>query len=177
MAFKMSINMGSVQAGGQVKRPLESGCYIGKIGKVEGRNGGTRAMFVVEITEGEFSGHSVATSMKVPTSRTDGVLYYWRALAESCGYSNDEIAEVNGWEEHHFVDRQVYFEYLTKDDNGGYDKVSWIVPSNFEWHKASFVKPKSEVEEKSEVKEKVVEKIEVGDNPFLEVDGIDDMPF
>ena len=185
MSFKMSINLGNTQAGGQPQRTLKSGVYKGKIGKVEGRNGGTRAMFVIEVTEGDMSGLTAVTSMKIPTSRTDGVLYYWRALAESCGYTQSEIAEVDAWEDHHFMDRECYFEFQQGDKDAGiYEKVTWLLPSVFNLAKERFESKLAKVESKNnkpEVKEgeKSVQKIEVGDNPFadLEVEGIDDSIF
>lgn len=186
MSFKMSINLGNTQAGGQpseTTRKLASGVYKGKIGKVEGKNANTRAMFVIEvIDDAEMSGLTAVTSMKIPTSRTDGVLYYWRALAESCGYSDEEISGVDAWEDHHFSGKECFFEYQEGDkDKGIYSKVTWLIPSVFEFAKERFESKKSKAAktEPEKTANKSVQKIDVGENPFadLQVDGLQNMPF
>ena len=135
MSFKMSFSLNNIEAGGQPRKEvaLESGVYKGKITKVEAKNGGSRAMFMMEVTdEGDFKGSVAFTSMKVPTSRTDGVIYYWRALAESCGYSDGDIAQIPAWEDDHFLEKDCFFKFKKGDESKGiYSKVTWLTPNNY----------------------------------------------
>ncbi len=143
MSFKMSFSLNNIEAGGQPSKrlSLESGVYKVKITKIESKNNNSRAMFIAEVTDGEFAGSTAITSMKIPTSRTDGVIYYWRALAESCGYSDNEISQIPAWEEDHFQDKSAFLKFKKGDESKGiYSKVTWLTPDNYHVALDSFKK-------------------------------------
>ena len=129
--FEMNLSLKGKYAAGQPARKLVSGIYKGVIGKVEGRNEGTRALFVIEVIDDkEMAGLTAVSSMRIATSKDDKVLHYWRAAAESCGYSHEEINEINNWNDKHFKGRTCWFEYKAGDKkNDVYPEVIWLVPS------------------------------------------------
>jgi len=131
MSFEMKFSLAKSYPAGQPAKKLVSGIYKGRIGKVEGKNEGTRAMFVIEVTEDPLmAGLTAVTSMRIPTSSDDKVLYYWRALAESCGYSREEIEKIESWNDKHFLGRECYFEYTEPNKRTQtYAEVKWLVPS------------------------------------------------
>lgn len=133
MSFEMKISLKNTYAGGQPARKLKSGIYKATIGDCKGRDEGQRAMFVLEIIDDpEMTGLTAVTSMRVPTSSEDKVLHYWRAAAESCGYSWEAINEVTVWTDTHFKGKECFIEYKAGDKKKEiYSEITWLTPSSF----------------------------------------------
>ena len=136
----MKLSLSGKYAGGQPARRLVSGIYRGRIGKVEGRNEGTRAMFVIEVIDDpEMSGLTAVSSMRIATDPQDKVLHYWRAVAESCGYSKEEIEGTVSWSDKHFLHKECWFEYKEGDKRKDkFPEVIWLIPSVVEYARKRF---------------------------------------
>lgn len=125
MSWSMNFSLKGKIAGGQPPK-LKSGTYKGKITKAEQRES-NRIMFVIEVIEDpEEAGNTAVTSLAIPKTAEDKVLMYWRGLAESCGYSREEIEERSGWTQEDFKDKVCMFKYEAKSKTQEYAKVTWL---------------------------------------------------
>lgn len=152
MGFSMKINLGSTKPANKYKT-LPSGIYEVRCSKLDTFNE-TRVKFhlhVINNEQTEYNDMPISTSLKIPTSLNDSVIFYWRAAAESFGYSQEEIALRDEWVEDDFVDNNAFVEYQAPTGDGTYPKVSWLVPSAVPLARAKH-RRRQQYEEKSQEK-------------------------
>ena len=157
----MKIDLSQVEVSTKPRKTdLDSGVYQCIVKSLQGRNmdsGGfpTRGMFILEVLDPEeYSGISCVTSMSVAKHHTDPVCRYWKLALLSCGYEEEEINEITEYSDDHFVNRECYIEYKSKQDNGGrYDKVDFLSYD-------SYLYKKEEIAERKKINEKIAKKNE-----------------
>ena len=135
MSFSMNVNLAEVAPAGQVQKSLPTGLYPCRITKCFGKNknGKNTAVFILEVTDGDCKGITSVTSLLVAQSKEDGSVYFWRALAESCGYTQDEIIEVSSWEDYHFLDKECQIRYTAGNkEEGIWSKTSFLSSESYE---------------------------------------------
>jgi len=133
MSFSMNLNLGEIKAAGSSsqKTELDDGHYKMKIDRLDVKNG--RVLFILKVTDGDYAGCSCITSLKIAESITDGVIYYWRAAAESVGWTSDQISGISEWTGDHFLNRIAHVRYTKGDrDKGIYDRVELLPPAIWE---------------------------------------------
>ena len=165
----MSINLAGITPAGQPKQQqkLVSGCYKGMVVGLKQNQKGDKTYINFTL---EVDGIKIYTNLKVATSATDPVIFYWRACAESCGV--EEVDEITEWEEEHFLSKTCYIQY--EDDGVNYPSVKWITPYNFDVVKEMFDKKNTKTPTKKEIKEpkeiKEVKEINITENPFSDLE-------
>jgi hypothetical protein len=100
-----------------------------------------RVVIKLKILDAPFTGMIRTDGMNRPTpGGNDNVRYYWRALAESAGYSPAQLdkGEVNLGPKS-FIGKTVHVHYKPKQGEGTYDRVAYFAESVWTQHKANFV--------------------------------------
>ena len=192
MGFSISIPIGDVQSSKPRPENLPVGFYYGHVTKVELRQN-NRVMFVVRCINGELSTEQDDSVTGVSTVTSIGLdaklAKLWRTIAESVGYSDDEIAQIGGaWDSDHFINRDCFFEI---QERNGYLNLIFVSAKYFDYFKANFEKRRDEQKAVQKAKEerlakaaksepettRPVEKIQVKEDvSFDDLDGVD-MPF
>jgi hypothetical protein len=129
----MNLNLGEIKAAGRSsqKTELDDGHYKMNIDRLDVKNG--RVLFILKVTDGDYAGCSCITSLKIAESITDGVIYYWRAAAESVGWTSDQISGISEWTGDHFLNRIAHVRFTKGDrDKGIYDRVELLPPAIWE---------------------------------------------
>lgn len=101
-----------------------------------------RVIIKAIIAEGPFSGTVRTDGLNKPRGADDNVRYYWRAFAESVGFTpaNLDAGEVR-FGPASFVKKVAYVHYVPGDksapkgSNEGYDRMIWLAKSEWETQK------------------------------------------
>lgn len=114
------VNLSGLQAPtGKSAIFLPEGYYIGRIKDMyinKEKNPG-RVIIKLEVTEGEFAGVIRTDGLNTPTTGEDKVRYYWRGLAEACGYTSAQLdAGQVQLGPSVFVGKPVTFRYTPKEE-------------------------------------------------------------
>jgi hypothetical protein len=99
-----------------------------------------RVIIKLMISEGEFKGAVRTDGISMPKDENDKVRYYWRALAESAGYTPAQLD--NGGIKMNpstFKGREVHIHYIPRNEAAGvqYDKIEYLTPADFATRKAN----------------------------------------
>lgn len=124
-----------------------------------------RVIFKFEVSKGPFAGTMRTDGLGIPSSAEDKVRYYWRARAESVGYTAAQLddGEVT-LSPKIFTGKTAFIKYSPGDKEAGiYQEILWLSPA--EWARqramAEGVEPE-EVEVKQETSSKKKNKLEEG---------------
>ena len=133
MSFEINFSLKDKYPANQPNTKLLSGIYKGTIGDCIIKDEGKRILFVIEVIEDpDMTGLTAVSSLRIPTSEEDKVLFYWRALAESCNYSPEEINDIEKWNKGHFQGRTCHFEFIQGDKAKRiYPEVTWLTPRSY----------------------------------------------
>jgi len=129
--FKINMNLSGLNAPtGKRAMELPEGYYKGKVSDmyINAEKNAGRVVIKVTVAEGTYSGTIRTTGINVPKSDDDKVRYYWRGLAESCGYGPNDLdagnIEIGSGT---FVNRECFFRFTPKDlTSDGYEKVEFL---------------------------------------------------
>lgn len=116
-----------------------------------------RVIFKLTISDGPFTGTIRTTGLGIPSGPDDKVRYYWRGLAESAGYTSEQLD--NGavkFGVNVFKGRETHIRYTPPATEGGFDSVSFLAPGEWANQKRAFDSMPTSM--KIEATEKVVEK-------------------
>jgi hypothetical protein len=98
-----------------------------------------RVIIKLTINDAPFTGVVRTDGLGVPKDDSDKVRYYWRALAESAGYTPaqlDKGAISLGLDT--FKDRSVHVHYTPKGNGSEYDKTEYLAPADWSQQKQVF---------------------------------------
>ena len=99
-----------------------------------------RVIIKYEVAEGPFMGIVRTDGMNRPQSGEDNVRYYWRGLAESCGYEpaaldNGEVSLGLGT----FQGKTAHVLFTDKEDHeSGYERTGYLPPMEWAQQKQNF---------------------------------------
>jgi hypothetical protein len=132
--WTIDINLAGVAAA-TGNRQLPEGQYKAVINDayIKPENPG-RVVFRLTVSEGPFAGIIRTTGINVPAGDDDRVRYYWRALAESVGYTAAQLDDGTvTLSMGSFKNRVAHIDYTPADPTNGkqYDSVSFLPPA--EW--------------------------------------------
>lgn len=144
--FSVAVNLTGVPAAGSGQN-VETGFYKTLVDdmyvKPEKPN---RVIVRVKIAEGPFMGAVRTTGLNIPENAESKSRYYWRAFAESCGYTAAQLdtgAAVN-LNAQAFLGRVAHIKYTQKEHTGtGYDNTQFLTPEAWARDAANFVKPEA----------------------------------
>ena len=141
--FSFSVNLSGINAPtGNKNMEVPEGYYKGKLSDmyVNAERNPNRAVIKITMSEAPFNGVVRTCGLNLPKSDDDKVRYYWRGLAESCGYTPahlDKGSITMGRDT--FVDREVHFHYVPKDKStDGYEAVNFLPPAEWSQQKQMF---------------------------------------
>lgn len=135
-SWTFDVNLGGLTVTGPIPKDLPKGFYKAKIEDmyVNLDKNPNRVVIKLVVTEGEFKGVIRTDGLSIPKSEEDKVRYYWRALAESAGYTPAQLD--NGGIKlgaDSFKGREVHIQYTPKNEATGvqYDKVDYMTASDW----------------------------------------------
>lgn len=134
--WSVTLNVSGIQAAtGKKSEPLPKGFYKATItdAYVNAERNANRVVFRMTVSEGGFAGSYCTTGLNKPKDASDNVRYYWRALAESVGFTSAQLdAGEVVMTPASFIDRVAHIRYTPKEESGsGYTKVDFLTPA--EW--------------------------------------------
>lgn len=140
--WTFDINLSGLTVQAAAPKDVPKGYYKAKVEDMYvnvDKNAG-RVIIKLMISEGEFRGAVRTDGISIPKSEDDKVRYYWRAFAESAGYTPAQLD--NGGiklSPSAFKDREVHIHYIPKNEAAGvqYDKIEYLTPSDFVARKAN----------------------------------------
>lgn len=99
-----------------------------------------RVIIKCEVAEGPFMGAVRTTGLGMPTSPDDKVRYYWRALAESVGYTPAQLDSGSiTLGPKTFQGRTAHIFFVSKEDaENGYENISFLAPIEWAQQKSNF---------------------------------------
>lgn len=99
-----------------------------------------RVIIKCAVADGPFMGAVRTTGLAKPKTQDDKVRYYWRALAESAGYTPAQLdkGEISLGPAT-FKGRTAHVYYVTKEDSeDGFENLSFLAPAEWATQKAGF---------------------------------------
>jgi hypothetical protein len=134
--FTFGINLGGINAPtGQGNMHVPEGYYTGTVTDMyvnRERNAG-RVIIKLTLIDAPYTGAIRTDGLGIPKNDDDGVRYYWRALAESAGYTPAQLdAGTLNLGAAAFVGKTVHLKYVPKEEGNPdrkYDNVSYLTPA------------------------------------------------
>lgn len=134
--FTFGINLGGINAPtGQKNLHVPEGYYTGTVADMyvnRERNAG-RVIIKIKLIDAPYTGAIRTDGLGIPKNDDDGVRYYWRALAESAGYTPAQLdAGTLNLGAAAFVGKTVHIKYVPKEEGNPdrkYDSVSYLTPA------------------------------------------------
>ena len=134
--FTFGINLGGINAPtGQKNLHVPEGYYTGTVADMyvnRERNAG-RVIIKIKLIDAPYTGAIRTDGLGIPKNDEDGVRYYWRALAESAGYTPAQLdAGTLNLGAAAFVGKTVHIKYVPKEEGNPdrkYDSVSYLTPA------------------------------------------------
>ena len=145
--WTFGINLTGVQAPTGANMEVPTGYYKGALSDlyINPERNASRVIIKVTMKGGPYEGVTRTSGLGVPTSPTDKVRYYWRALAESAGYGPAQLdkgeIKLNAKA---FLGKEVFFFYQAKDENHQYDDMSFLPPAIWEARHEAFLAEQNE---------------------------------
>jgi hypothetical protein len=142
--WSMKINLKGVNAAGSVgtRKILENGHYIMTVTDTVYQSHNGQVRFNLVVAEGEFTGCKAAKWMRIAKDLSDSIIYYWKAVARSCGYSEQECDSIESWSSSHFSNRRAYIRYTKGDkEKNIYPNVEFLTPEVWEASKGAAEPP------------------------------------
>ena len=138
--WSFDINMTGLTVAAAVPKDVPKGYYKAKIDDmyVNLDKNPNRVIIKLTISEGEYKNAVRTDGLSIPKSEDDKVRYYWRALAESSGYTPAQLD--NGGIKlgpDSFKGREVHIFYTPKGVGVEYEKVEYLTASDFATRKAA----------------------------------------
>jgi hypothetical protein len=134
------VNLSDVQAPTQLGNvTVPEGYYRASITDMyKAQNKPNRVVIKLKMLD-DFAGVTRTDGMNRPKNSEDNVRYYWRALAESAGYTPAQLdkGEINLGPKA-FIGKTVHFHFKPKAGEGTYENISYFAESVWNQHKASF---------------------------------------
>lgn len=132
--WNIDINVAGVTAASGMG-PIPEGYYKAKITKMyQKADKPERIIIMVTVAEGPCTGAVRTTGINIPTNDEKGKrqLPYWRALLESVGYTPTALdkGEVK-LSPTNFVNRMAHIHYVPAENEGDYDNVNFLTPTNW----------------------------------------------
>jgi len=141
--WDFEVNLSGLQAptgkGGNV---LPTGYYKVQLSDmyVNPDKNASRVIIKATVAEGPFMGAIRTDGLGIPKGGDDKVRYYWRGLAESSGYTAQQLDAgsvrlgINS-----FKGRTAYMFFTAKEDaEDGYENVTWLAPMEWSQQKQNF---------------------------------------
>lgn len=98
-----------------------------------------RVIIKVMISEGPFKGVIRTTGLGKPKSAEDKVRYYWRALAESSGYTPSQLdSGAVRLSPSAFKGRKAFIRYTPRPDEKSYEQIDFLAPTEWTSQKTMF---------------------------------------
>lgn len=139
--WSFDINLSGIEAPtGKAMTDLPKGFYQIQITDmyINETSNPDRVVIKTVVTDGAYKGMVRTDGLNRPKSAEDKVRYYWRALAESVGYSPTELDAGNiSFRPESFVGRQGYIHFVPKDKSakkgepGFYEDITWLAKSTW----------------------------------------------
>lgn len=134
--WAIEVNLSGISAASGKKTHLPGGFYTMKVERMYTRDQNPKRVVIrLSVVGGEYAGVVRHTGINKPTSADDNVLYYWRALAESAGYSPAQLdAGSVRLTAAAFVGRETKVKYTAKEDTPTkqHDDVVFLSPPVWE---------------------------------------------
>ena len=125
--------MGSVELPEGFYQVLVTDCYTNPE-----KNAG-RVIFKLQVSEGPFTGAVRTDGQNIPRSADDKVRHYWRAIAESVGYTSAELdAGAIKLNAAAFKGRTAYIKFTPKSEASEYEDIKYYAPQTWERLKNQF---------------------------------------
>ncbi len=155
--WSMKINLKGVNAAGSIgtKKILENGHYIMTVTDTVYQSHNGQVRFNLVVAEGEYAGCKAAKWMRIAKDLGDSIIYYWKAAARSCGYSEEECDTIEAWSSNHFANRRAYIRYTKGDkEKNIFPNVEFLTPEV--WQKSKGIEePQKSVEKPVETQKSV----------------------
>lgn len=101
-----------------------------------------RVVVKVKVAEGPFTGTIRTTGLGIPKDANDKVRFFWRGLAESCGFTAAQLDKgAIKLGPTAFKGKSTHFYFLPKDENvkgREYEQVSFLAPVEWNQQKQNF---------------------------------------
>lgn len=124
---------------GQTDIEIPDGFYEVKINDVyvnKERNA-NRVIFRFEIAKGPYAGVSKTDGLGMPQGKDDKVRYYWRARAESAGYTAEQLDQGSvSMKPSRFIGKTAFIRYTAPKEDGEYANYIWLAPNEWERQRA-----------------------------------------
>lgn len=140
--WSFKTNLSDISAPTQLGAPdVPDGYYQGDISDMYvQQNNDNRIVIKIKMLDAPFAGVVRTDGMNMPKSAEDNVRYYWRALAESAGYSPTQLdkGEINLGPKA-FIGKRVFFHFKPKNGEGTYERISYFAESVWTQQRANHV--------------------------------------
>jgi hypothetical protein len=103
------------------------------------KNNANRIVLKLTVQDSPYNGAVRTDGMNVPKDDQDKVRFYWRALAESAGFTAAQLdkGEIK-LSASTFMKKTVHFHFKPKSDTSQYENISYFSKSIWEQQKANF---------------------------------------
>lgn len=139
--WNFDVNLSGLQAPTGMSTALPEGFYKMKITDMYVGEKPGRVIIKSQVIEGPFAGTIRTDGLNMPKDENDNVRYYWRALAESAGYTPAQLdaGQVN-LTRSSFVDKEAHLRYTPKDEEKGlkYERFVWLSAAEWSQQKQGF---------------------------------------
>lgn len=142
-SWDFEVNLSGVQAPTGMDFSVPEGYYEVLVTDmyVNAEKNPNRVIVKATIADGNFKGLVRTDGLGKPQSDTDKVRHYWRALAESVGYTAAQLdSGAISLGRDSFVGRQAYIRYIPADEAAGrqFDRIVWLNPGEWAKQKQTF---------------------------------------
>lgn len=96
-----------------------------------------RVIFKIEVAKGPYAGTVRTDGLGIPNGKDDKVRYYWRARAESAGYTTEQLdSGAVTLKPSIFKDRSAFIKYVPPGEDSEYQTIVWLAPAEWTRQKA-----------------------------------------
>ena len=141
--WNFQVNLAGLQAPtGKGGNALPTGYYKVKLADlyINPDKNPNRVIIKAQVAEGPFAGVTRTDGLNMPKSGDDKVRFYWRGLAESCGYGARELdaGEIT-LSPAAFMNKVAHIHFTAREDaEDGYENILWLAPMEWSQQKQNF---------------------------------------
>lgn len=141
MSWDFEVNLSGISAPKGKAVVVPEGYYKVKLTKlyVNTEKNPNRVVIMYAIEDGPFKGRTLVTGLNRPKDAEDKVRYYWRALAESAGYTSAQLdAGAVKLGPAAFDQKVAWVRYTPRPDENSYEEHTFLAPSEWQLQSKAF---------------------------------------